>query len=107
MASRVDERVNPLELASMTYEFPRENLRYLFELAQTDEGRRRLEEAASTQRWAQAILSLTNKQGLPPFAVIEKYLVPQGSVLLSDESGLHYLTFTFREVPEEGNSKKP
>jgi len=106
MASRVDERVNPLELASMTYEFPRENLRYLFELAQTDEGRRRLEEAASTQRWAQAILSFTNKQGLPPFAVIEKYLVPQGSVLLSDESGLHYLTFTFREVPEEGNSKK-
>ena len=103
MAARIDERVNPLELALMTYEFPRENLRYLFELAQSPEGRRRLEEAAQTQRWAQAILSLTSKQGLPPFGVIEKYLVPQGSVLLSDETGLHYLTFTFREAPEGAN----
>jgi hypothetical protein len=104
MAARIDERVNPLELALMTYEFPRESLRYLFELAQRPEGRRRLEEAAQTQRWAQAILSLVEKQGLPPFGVIEKYLVPQGSILLSDETGLHYLTFTFREAPEGGNS---
>jgi hypothetical protein len=100
LAARIDERVDPLQLAMMTFENPKENVRYLFELTQTDEGRRLLEEAARGQRIARAIVSLLNKQGLPPFAAVERYLVPQGSVLLSDETGLHYLTFSFRKAPE-------
>lgn len=108
LAARIDERVDPLSLALVTYENTRENTRYMFELAQTEEGRRMLEEAAGRQRIARVIRNLINRQGLPPFSLVEKYLVPQGSILISDATGLHYVTFSFRVAPEEeGASAQP
>jgi hypothetical protein len=33
---------------------------------------------------------------LPPFAVLEQYLAPAGAWLSSDDTGLHYTSFTLR-----------
>lgn len=104
IAARIDERVDPLSLALMRFENSRENMRYLFELAATEEGRRLLEEAATRDRGARVIRNLINRKGLPPFAAVEPYLVPQGNVLISDETGLHFLTFSFREIPTSGGN---
>ncbi|MCS7237242.1 MAG: DUF3352 domain-containing protein [Thermoguttaceae bacterium] len=105
IAARIDERVDPLSLGMVRFENSRENMRFLFELAQSEEGRKLLEEAAGRDRGARAIRNLINRRGLPPFSVVEPYLVPQGSVLISDESGLHFLTFSFRENPPSEGQK--
>ncbi len=104
LAAKIDERVDPLSLALVTFDNPRENVRYLFELAQTEEGLRLLEEARGRQRLAQAVRNLVERRGLPAFTLVEKFLVPQGSVLITDQHGLHYLTFSFRELPDEGTA---
>jgi hypothetical protein len=33
---------------------------------------------------------------LPPFAVLQRYLAPAGSLLLDDSTGLHYVSFALR-----------
>ncbi len=101
LAEQIDQRTDPLKIAAMTFERPRDNVRVLFELANTEQGRSGLREAAEQDTFARTILRLLESRGLPPFETIEKYLVPGAGVLLSDHLGLHYLTFSFRRDEAE------
>ena len=33
---------------------------------------------------------------LPPFSVLEQYFAPAGALMVDDETGLHYMSFTLR-----------
>ncbi|MBX3424000.1 MAG: hypothetical protein KF752_20780 [Pirellulaceae bacterium] len=43
-----------------------------------------------------ALNQALEKNQLPPFAVISKYMSPSGGFLVDEESGLHYTTFTLQ-----------
>jgi hypothetical protein len=33
---------------------------------------------------------------LPPFAVLAEYMAPAGGMIVNDETGIHYMTFTLK-----------
>lgn len=47
----------------------------------------------------QALESSIREHPLPPFLTFEKYFPPSGAVLLDDDGGLHYTSFTLKNPP--------
>jgi hypothetical protein len=41
-----------------------------------------------------------DKNPLPPFSVLQKYFAPQGSMVIDDETGIHFMDFTLKRKAE-------
>ncbi len=103
MVSRLRRQAGDSSPAMISFGRPEEGMRALYELAQSENARRGLQRRAARNRFWQSVDTALNANPLPPFAVLEKYLSPQGALMFDDESGLHYLSFALRrsaDAPE-------
>lgn len=75
---------------------PEEGMRLLYDLATGDAVKDRVERGSENNPFLKRVDGLMKENQIPPFAAIAKYLAPGGGMATSDETGLHYSTFTLK-----------
>ncbi len=80
----------------VTYNQPEEGMRFLYELATSAETQEFLAGQSKESQFFRTLKEALEKNPLPPFAVISKYLAPSGGLLVNEETGFHYTGFTLR-----------
>jgi hypothetical protein len=75
---------------------PEEGLRYLYDLANAEQSRKRIEEAGQKNKFFQSLGGVLERNPLPPFSTLEKYIAPAGSAMTNDDTGIHYVSFSLR-----------
>ena len=86
--------------AMMTFDRPEEGMRFLYELATSDRAKERLQRSSERNPFFKSINSALEKQPLPPFSVLQKYLAPGGSLVIDDDTGIHFMNFTLKRKGE-------
>ena len=96
IASRIRRRSGGARPAMISFARREENLRYLYELAQTESGREGLRKASQRNWLFRAIDAALEANRLPPFESLARYYAPSGAMLLDDGTSLHYTAFSLR-----------
>lgn len=96
IASKIKRQNGGDAPAMLQFSRPEEGMRYLYELAGASDTQRRLARQAERNEFFQGVEQAMKDNPLPPFSVIAKYLAPGGGMITSDETGIHYSTFTLR-----------
>jgi hypothetical protein len=71
-------------------------MRFWYDLAMSENTRQRLSERADRNRFFGTLNQALKDNPLPPFSVLAEYLAPGGGMIVSDETGIHYMTFTLK-----------
>lgn len=80
------------------YSAPEEGLRGAYEFLTSPDGLPRLA-AAGDDRLLSLVQESLRRHPLPPFEAIAKRLAPAGGIITSNETGLHYVSFSMRRSP--------
>ena len=96
IASKVNRQSGDHKPGLVSFSRPEEGMRMWYELATGDKTRDQFRQQAERNQLFKALNQTLDDHPLPPFEVIEKYLAPGGAMLINDETGLHYTTFTLR-----------
>jgi hypothetical protein len=80
----------------ISFNRPEEGMRWLYDLVQSEGTKERLRQAAQENPFWKRIQEALEKNPLPPFEVLQQYLAPGGAMILDDQTGLHYTSFTLR-----------
>jgi hypothetical protein len=81
---------------AIQFQRPEEGLRFWYDLANAESTRKRLSEQGSKNPFFGSVDRALRDNPLPPFSVISQYLAPGGGMLVNDETGFHYTTFTLK-----------
>lgn len=82
--------------AAIQFQRPEEGMRFWYDLVQSEATRQRLGRMGQRQPLWGAVDQALKDHPLPPFDVLAQYLAPGGGMLVSDETGLHYMSFTLK-----------
>jgi hypothetical protein len=96
IASKISRQQGGDAPGMVQFSRPEEGLRFWYDLATSENAKRRLARGAENNKYLQSVEQALKDNPLPPFAVLAKYLAPGGGMMVSDETGLHYSTFTLR-----------
>jgi hypothetical protein len=98
ISSKLQRIVGETKPAMLSFDRPEEGMRFLYDLATSDRTKERLQQGGSLL--IKSINSSMQKQPLPPFSVLQKYLAPGGSLVIDDETGIHLMNFTLKRKAE-------
>jgi hypothetical protein len=96
MASRIRRQPGGDKPGLIMFARPEQALRQMYDLATAEDVRKRLTRQAENNQFFRAIDGALQKNPLPPFSTLEKYLAPAGGLMTNDESGLHYMGFALK-----------
>jgi hypothetical protein len=96
VSSRMREHIAGRTPAMVIFSKPEESMRALYELATAETTRSALSRAATNNPFFRTLDNALQEHPLPPFSEIQKYLAPAGAVMVSDETGFHYIGFGLR-----------
>lgn len=96
IASTIRRQTAAVQPAFVEFNRPEEQMRYLYELALSDNTRQQLEERGERNPFLGRVGQALKDNPLPPFEVLQQYFAPGGAMLIDDESGLHYTAFTLQ-----------
>ena len=77
----------------LSYSRPDQALKMYYELLETDNTRDFLADRVDDNRFFEILSDLVESNKLPPFEVLAGYFPPQGSFVINDETGFHFLAF--------------
>jgi hypothetical protein len=101
ISSRLERIAGETKPAMLSFDRPEEGLRFFYDLATSDGAKSFLQRRSeSNEPFFKSINTSMQKQPLPPFSVLQKYLAPGGSIVVDDETGLHWMNFTLKRTPE-------
>jgi hypothetical protein len=96
IASKAQRQAGGKRPTYLNFNRPSEGFRMMYGLAISDAARQGIEKRAENNPFFQNLNQALQTHPLPPFAVIQQYLAPGGALLIDDETGLHYTSFTLR-----------
>jgi hypothetical protein len=96
IASKITREAGSAKPVMISFARPEESLRFMYELAIADGTRQGLRRRAENNPLFKSLDAALETHPLPPFAVLQRYLAPAGSLLLDDSTGLHYVSFALR-----------
>ena len=96
VASKMSGRAGTAKPAMILFRRPEEAFRLLYAMATGEDARNGIRRGAERSGFLRTINSALDANPLPPFAVLERYLAPNGGYIIDDETGLHYTGFTLR-----------
>lgn len=96
VAARMRRHLGGRTPAMMIFTRPEESMRMLYDLATADATRQRLTRAAQANAFFRTLDDALQEHPLPPFSVLSQYLAPAGAVMISDETGFHYVSFSLK-----------
>jgi hypothetical protein len=100
IASKVQRVAGGTRPAMLGFQRPEESMRYLYDLATSEGVKTGLLRQSERNPFFKSVNSALEKQPLPPFSVIQKYLAPSGSMVVDDETGIHFMSFTLKRKAE-------
>jgi hypothetical protein len=101
IASKLERVAGETKPAMLTFDRPEESFRYMYDLATSAGAKSFLQRGAEGNPFVKSVSSSLEKQPLPPFSVIQKYLAPGGSLVIDDATGIHLMNFTLKRKVEE------
>lgn len=96
IASKIKRQNGGDAPALVTFSRPEEGMRLLYDIASADYAKQFLSRQGENNPFFQRVDQAMQKNPLPPFSVIAKYLAPSGSMVVNDETGFHWMSFTLR-----------
>ena len=96
IASKISRQQGGDAPGMVQFSRPEEGLRFWYDLATSDNAKQRLERGAENNRYLKSVDQALKDNPLPPFAVLAKYMAPGGGMMVNDETGVHYSSFTLR-----------
>jgi hypothetical protein len=96
VTSKVERQAGSKKPGMISFSRPDESLRYFYDLASGEQNREQLKKRAETTPFFRPLDAALGNQPLPPFEVLQRYLAPGGTVVVDDETGLHYTSFALR-----------
>jgi hypothetical protein len=80
----------------LQFKRPEEGLRLWYDLANSDNAKERLAARSQGNPFFKSLDQALKDNPLPPFETLAEYLASGGGILVSDNSGFHYTTFTLK-----------
>lgn len=99
--SRVERLTRGQNLAMFYYENAAESIKHWYEVSQSDTARDGLATLGENSVAAAGFLDILERNELPPFEVMQRYLVPTGGYLIDTDNGLHFMSFNVRRDATE------
>jgi hypothetical protein len=96
IAGKIKRQVGGDAPGMVQFTRPEEALRFMYELARAENTQKGLESAAENNGFLKNVNKAMKDNPLPPFSVLAKYFAPGGGMMVNDETGYHYMTFTLR-----------
>ena len=96
IASRIRRQAGRQEPSMISFSRPEEILKSLYELATKDSTLDALSRGAEDNPFFRVLDRAVQDSPLPAFEEIAKYLSPRGAMTISDETGLHTISFTLK-----------
>jgi hypothetical protein len=93
IASKVRRQPGGDAPGAVVFSRPEEGMRFWYDMANAENTRKRLADQAGRNRVFGALDQALRDNPLPPFEVIAEYMAPAGGMLVSDPTGIHYMTF--------------
>jgi hypothetical protein len=101
IASKIKRQVGGDAPGLIQFSRPEEGLRFWYEMAAAENTKRMLSRGAEENPFLKDVDQALKDNPLPPFSVLAKYLAPGGAMMVSDETGIHMLSFTLRrQMPD-------
>lgn len=100
MMNRLLEQAGERKVAMVSFSRPEEGLRMFYDLIQADSTRSFISGRAADNNFFSNLEGNLNANPLPDFKVISKYLAPQGSIMVDDETGLHMIQFSLKRTQD-------
>ncbi|MBN2023082.1 MAG: DUF3352 domain-containing protein [Pirellulales bacterium] len=96
IAGKIERMAGSTKPSWIGFDRPEEGLRFVYGLATADKTREFLRSEAENNPFFSSINTALDEHPLPPFAVLVRYFAPGGTLLIDDETGLHYTAFSLR-----------
>jgi hypothetical protein len=96
IANKATRTAGAAQPGLLAFSRPEEGLRYLYELASAEQTRKRLAEAGEDNKFFRSIGGVLERNPLPPFSTLAKYIAPAGTAIINDDTGIHYVSFSLR-----------
>jgi hypothetical protein len=96
IASKIKRQVGGESAGFVQFNRPEEAMRFVYDMATGGDAKRFLERQAEDNPFLRDVDKALKDHPLPPFSVIAKYLAPGGGMIVNDETGFHYMTFTLK-----------
>jgi hypothetical protein len=100
IASKAQRQAGGSRPSQFSFQRPEEGLRFMYGLATADSTRKGLQRRAEDNPFMKGLNKALNDNPLPPLSVLQKYVAPGGAVMVSDETGIRYTSFTLRRMEE-------
>jgi hypothetical protein len=96
VVSKIGRRSGGVKPAMIAFNRPEEGMRFLYEMVTGDRAREGIRRQGERNPFFKSVNSAMEANPLPPFSVLEQYFAPGGALMVDDETGLHYMSFTLR-----------
>lgn len=100
IASKAQRQSGGNRPSMFSFQRPEEGLRFLHGLATADGTRQGLERGGENNPFLKDLNKALNTNPLPPLSALQKYVAPGGGVMISDDTGIRYTSFTLRRMEE-------
>ena len=96
VVSKIGRRSGGVKPAMIAFSRPEEGMRFLYEMVTGERARENIRRGGERNAFFKSVHSAMESNPLPPFSVLEQYFAPAGALMVDDETGLHYMSFTLR-----------
>ena len=96
IASKIKRQVGGDAPGMIQFNRPEEGMRFWYDMALAEDTQRRLERGAENNPVFRSLDKALKDNPLPPFSVLAKYFAPGGGMMVNDETGIHFMSFTLR-----------
>jgi hypothetical protein len=93
VASKIARQAGGAKPGFVQFSRPEEGMKLLYDLATSENTRQNLARQAENNEFFKRLNDTLEKNPLPPFKVLAKYLAPAGAMMTQDETGFHYMSF--------------
>jgi hypothetical protein len=94
IASKIKRQVGGDAPGMVQFSRPEEGMRFWYEMALADNTQQMLARGAEGNPLLADVDRALKDHPLPPFSVLAKYLAPSGGMMVNDETGVHWMSFT-------------
>ncbi len=101
IAAKAERQSGGTAPAMLNFNRPEEGLRFVYDLATTDDNRANLRRRAENNQFFGTLNKALEDNPLPSFEHLRDYLAPGGAVLIDEPTGLHYVSFTLRRSDKD------
>jgi hypothetical protein len=96
IASKIRRQPGGDAPGAIQFNRPEEGLRFWYDLVNAESTRKRLNEQGERNQFFGNLNQALKNNPLPPFDVLSQYMAPGGGVIVNDDTGIHYTTFTLK-----------